>query len=233
MIEMKHDNYIVEKICRLDVRYYLIKVHNRYYVIDYSNPRNFRNYLLYFYPKELQEWKIYDVTDHYLEYISTSFWRKVVSYSGRLLAILIVFYFFSGLVVPRKFKMQTWSYDSRILQNWMYILLSILVGFILVVLLMILNSSARIDLEKYPNFFMRVATINRKKELPFVLKIIYWLLGVVFLVGGSILLGILGQNYIGLFLFCFGVPYYCILSKFIQFQVGTGTSKYNISCKSI
>ena len=67
MIEMKHDNYIVEEICRLNVRYYLIKVHNRCYVIDCSNPKNFRSYLLH----ELQKWKIYDVTDHYLEYTST------------------------------------------------------------------------------------------------------------------------------------------------------------------
>ena len=80
--------------------------------------------------------------------------------------------------------MQTWSYDSRILQNWMWVLFSMLIGLLLVILLMILSNSSQFELENILVFFE--SSNGESKKLPLVLKIIYWLLGVVLLVCGSV-----------------------------------------------
>ena len=59
----KKANYVARVVGRLDNRYYLIEVHNRFYVIDYFNPRDVRNYLWGFFTKHFLSYNIYDVTD--------------------------------------------------------------------------------------------------------------------------------------------------------------------------
>ncbi|HFV2956970.1 TPA: hypothetical protein ACGPL9_001602 [Streptococcus agalactiae] len=53
----------VEKITKLNSRYYLVSICGRYYILDYANPKNYKDYLVGLFPERLNSYDIFDVTD--------------------------------------------------------------------------------------------------------------------------------------------------------------------------
>lgn len=44
MLVQTYDKFLIETAQRIDIRYYLIKVNEKYYIIDYSNPRDIKSF---------------------------------------------------------------------------------------------------------------------------------------------------------------------------------------------
>lgn len=59
---------------RIDARYYLIEMGGRYYIVNYSNPRDWRHYFIYFFPRLISQWDIYDVTGDERRFKVKHFW---------------------------------------------------------------------------------------------------------------------------------------------------------------
>lgn len=59
----KQQLYVAKLVGWLNFRYYVIELHNRFYIIDYANPRDIRNYFSGFFPKHNRQYTIYDITD--------------------------------------------------------------------------------------------------------------------------------------------------------------------------
>lgn len=58
------DKLLVEKADRIDIRYWLIEIQGKKFIIDYSNPRDLRNYFSGLFPELNTEWKIYDISNY-------------------------------------------------------------------------------------------------------------------------------------------------------------------------
>lgn len=224
MVEIKYDKYRVEKISRLDLRYYLIRVHNRYYVIDYFNPRDFRNFL----PRKVYEWKIYDVTDHYREYTSTPLLWHLPPYIDKLMIGMVFFYIFSGVLLPKQFRLQIMGYDPQILQNWNGTLLSILIGYFLLVLILAVMRPNRKKLENYPTYLLRHIPKKNKKETWPIPLFIRWLFVTFIVLSLFLIMGVVGRTYVGLFVFGIYGTYSYLIPQLANFPLSTGNSKYHI-----
>lgn len=59
----KQQLYVAKLVGWLNFRYYVIELHNRFYIIDYANPRDIRNYFSGFFPKHNRQYTIYDITN--------------------------------------------------------------------------------------------------------------------------------------------------------------------------
>ncbi|MBS7576315.1 MULTISPECIES: hypothetical protein [unclassified Enterococcus] len=82
MVEKKYDRYVIEKLNRINTRYFFAKIHERSYIIDYFNILDFRNYFPFrmFSSNRKKSWKIYDVTGKELIYKTTSLNQISFSY---------------------------------------------------------------------------------------------------------------------------------------------------------
>ncbi|MCK1165782.1 hypothetical protein MX081_03190 [Streptococcus uberis] len=65
----------VEIINKINFRYFLVSIASRYYIVDYADPGNFKDYFVGLYPERVQEYKVYDVTEDYKQFIS--FQKKI------------------------------------------------------------------------------------------------------------------------------------------------------------
>ncbi|WP_017470475.1 hypothetical protein [Amphibacillus jilinensis] len=55
-----HNKYVIEAIERMNIRYYKIEIDGKWYVVDYSNPQDIRNYFPGLFPDVQVKWKMYD-----------------------------------------------------------------------------------------------------------------------------------------------------------------------------
>ncbi|HHS2882329.1 TPA: hypothetical protein ACTEK4_001913, partial [Streptococcus agalactiae] len=67
----KNKLYHLEKICRISIRYYLIRINKEYYIIDYSNPKNVKNYFTAYFSNNY--WEVYNVTTDYKKFKKQNF----------------------------------------------------------------------------------------------------------------------------------------------------------------
>lgn len=68
----KKQLYVAKLVGWLNFRYYVIELHKRFYIIDYANPRDIRNYFSGFFPKHNRQYTIYDITDSKEHYVIKS-----------------------------------------------------------------------------------------------------------------------------------------------------------------
>lgn len=144
----KEKLYSVEKICRINIRYYLIRVDRKYYVIDYSDPKNFKNYFLALFPEELSSWDVYDVTeikDNYRVKKQRSF--KI----DKIYTILLLFYLPHVMLFPDKFNIGIITKDLFIFSHpLLFIGISFLTTLVLIALLIFKTNQINFDgIEKY------------------------------------------------------------------------------------
>ncbi|CNE80304.1 hypothetical protein [Streptococcus agalactiae] len=76
----------VEKITKLNSRYYLVSICGRYYILDYANPKNYKDYLVGLFPERLNSYDIFDVTD------DKNIFLKKEKIPKLLLKVLLSFY---------------------------------------------------------------------------------------------------------------------------------------------
>lgn len=197
----------VEKICRINIRYYLIRVDRKYYVIDYSSPKNFKNYFLALFPEELSSWDVYDVTETKDNYRV----RNQKSFNiDKIATTILLLYLFHVMFFPNKFNIGIITKDLFIFDHpLLFIGISFLTTLVLIALLMFKTNQINFDgIEKY-------SLINNKPRKKNILK---GLLIMVIGYGGIWAMAFFGTNYANIFMFGISCVNYMIFIKFIEFQ---------------
>lgn len=59
----------VELVAKLNFRYYLVSISGRYYIIDYANPSDIKDYFIGIFPERVEKYQIYDVTAAYKNFL--------------------------------------------------------------------------------------------------------------------------------------------------------------------
>lgn len=78
MVENKP--YEISRFWRVDSRFYMVEINKKFYLIDYSNPKDFRNYLVPFFPETISSWTAYDVTQDKELFMESKIWKLFVSF---------------------------------------------------------------------------------------------------------------------------------------------------------
>lgn len=214
----KEKLYSVEKICRINIRYYLIRVDRKYYVIDYSDPKNFKNYFLALFPEELSSWDVYDVTE-----IKDNYWvKKQRSFKiDKIYTILLLFYLPHVMLFPDKFNIGIITKDLFIFSHpLLFIGISFLTTLVLIALLIFKTNQINFDgIEKY-------TLINNKPRKKNILKGLF-----IMVIGYGIfwMMAFFGSNYANIFMFGIIFVNIMIFIKFIEFQPSMNGRIYYIT----
>lgn len=213
---------------RIDTRYYLIESKGRYFVIDYSNPKDFRNYLLPFFPKVQSKWTIYDVTGSQDLFPISKFW-VYMDWLFKVTVVFFVIFILNSILFPRNLTFLHLTYDTRISENWQMWLVLLIIGFFFLIALLNLLTRRDINLGSYPQFTLE--EVKKIKEKPRSIIIIRSLimLSITYLL--LFFIGVFGNNYTQLFLFGIFFPYSIIFNKFIEFKPILSQEKFYIKEK--
>lgn len=210
---VEHKTYKISNSWRIDSRFYLVEINERFYLIDYSNPKDFRNYLVPFFPETVSSWIAYDVTEEKDIFTESEIWKWFEKFK-QMIFYFFLFFIINTMLFPQSLRLSQWTSDVKISQNWIQILCCIFGGIIVIICLLRLLTKEVQELQKYSTFILKNSH-TPKSKMNIVLK------GIVLnLFTHPILLviGIGGNNYIQLFLFGF-IGIYCVLFiKFIEFQ---------------
>lgn len=148
MVENNYNKYVIEKAHRIDVRYFLVKINSRYYILDFSNPKNLRLYFWMLFPTKLFHtgWELYDVTGEEDSYqIRKVSWYQKDS-SGKIAGWLFLLYILNIMLAPDRFNIQQLTHDSRIATYWQITLGLLVFSLVPVFFRLFCYKSAQIDL---------------------------------------------------------------------------------------
>jgi len=210
--------YKIDSVEKINVRYYLIKIEDKSYIIDYANPKNIKNYFSVVFLKNHSQWRIYDVTGKEQDVKAKPLPFYQTDTCWRMIGCVYLAYLLHIIFLP---KLNIWSLtiDSGILYNWELILAGILCGAV-AIFIVLYRQKTKIQLPQQTSVLIR-------KHVPAVLVRI--LAGGAFFVYATVplLLGIVTASYANLFLISIGVTYMLIFIKFIRF-VDIKRNRYRI-----
>ena len=239
----KHDKYLIDKAIRIDSRYWLIEKKGQKYLVDYSNPKNIKSYIPFVGDKLINKWKIYKLEDtnltlkNGLHITTTSYTTKLIRYYD----YLCIFYILMILLLPKKINPVFITYDSKIKENWKYILFAMLLVLGIIIIYFILkeknisiDESKVMCLERVDDDY----SYTYKKEKGFRRLVMYTITRIpasllafiimIIAIPSLFLIGFSSSSYIQLVMFTL-IPFYVlILYRFIIFIPLNGKSKYKI-----
>ena len=216
---MVNNIYKVKKIKRMSIQYYLVKINNRYFIIDYSDPKKISNYFLGSYSKCITKWMLYEVTDS-IDKISLKKNNFFLRNIDIILTTLVLGFVLNGMLFPEAINLVNLTAAVNISEYWKWILLFVALGGILIFILLNIFNEPIKELEKYKKYTLKSNEKN-KIWLFYVVAIIFFSLSMLF----SLLLGIYGRNYLSLGIFSFLTTYIIIFNRFISFTL---EDKYQI-----
>ncbi len=217
---------MVEKINRIDARYYLIRINKNFYVVDYSDPKDFRNwFFVTLFPKNLREFDAYDVTGDEEQFIVDNLW-KYQKIFGKFFAFFFFVNFFTGFFLPPPYNPFYLTYDTFILKNWFYFLLLIILGAVLIIVLLNLFSLKNINLDRYNKYTL--TEIRDDQPINFKKMLVLGVANIVVLYPILLFFAFYWSNYMMLILFGFIAPYSLCFIKFIEFRPSMRKLKYYI-----
>ena len=222
MIESKNTKYVAKLIGMIDFRYYVIEVHNKYYIIDYANPKDIRTYFSGLFPKYNTDYKIYDITETRSQYkIKDIPWYFKELYSIIEYGILILFLIF--LLIPNNLNPVRLLYSHAIVENWAICLVIIFIVALLIILFLIKHSNG---IEDFPDSLK-----EKEKVLKMSSKTISDLVSILLGVPACLFIGIVSSNYFFLIVFGFLGTYQMLLSRFLNLNVVLRKNKVQITKK--
>jgi hypothetical protein len=166
----KDDKYVVIKdVKRINVRYYLIQIDNKSYIIDYANPKDLRTYFSWIFIASNNQWKIYDVTGKERDYSV----KSSGPYQNRFLTVfvflLMICYIINIDSAPAHLNLRALTMDTRIVQYWpLSILFVFAIGFAL--FLILYRKQTEVNRPKQSQILIRNYRIPRK----WILNILRW-----------------------------------------------------------
>lgn len=90
----------VELVAKLNFRYYLVSISGRYYIIDYANPSDIKDYFIGIFPERVEKYQIYDVNTDYKNFLV----NKKVAFIFKNFYNFIFILFSSYLNFSQKYK---------------------------------------------------------------------------------------------------------------------------------
>ncbi|MEY8462308.1 hypothetical protein [Streptococcus merionis] len=220
MVENK--SYGISKSWRIDSRFYLVEINERFYLIDYSNPKDFRNYLVPFFPEIISSWTAYDVTQDKESFTEGKIWRKF-KYFKQMIFCFFVFFIINTMLFPIDLRLNQLTTDTELAKNWIPILFYILFGFFIIIFILISLTNKVPNLEEYSSF--KLQKENTETTSPKIIVILRGIILSVIAYPTLLVIGIGGNNYIQLLLFGFIGIYCLIFIKFIEFQPTMGRQR--------
>ena len=137
-MKVSNRRYKVSLVGRVNNRYYLIRISNQEYIIDYSNPKDVRTYLFGLFPKYNTEYPIYKVDN---ASIKTTTWRIMDQFQGSLLEYSIGIVLVFLLILPKHINPLLIFNNSIIRESWYLWLSMIFCGAILLISFLIFKSN--------------------------------------------------------------------------------------------
>lgn len=233
-----YGRFLVEKAIRIDVRYYLVKVNNSWYIIDYSNPKNIRNYFPGLFPKVLTEWKIYHISDEKnRDFLEKNLVKKIMRRNKSKVNWFVLFaivYILHCVLFPKDINIAYLTYDSRIAQNWPLVVSIILLFLLVIVLCLISLKQTKLPINGEQALILKqinTQNIEVKWYLRWFMKLpnpIRWGISMMIFIPIFFFIGIGGSSYSQLLVFAILPVYSIFLGKFISFLPMKDNRKYQI-----
>lgn len=212
-MKVSNRRYKVSLVGRVNNRYYLIKISNQEYIIDYSNPKDVRTYLFGLFPKYNTEYPIYKVDN---ASIKTTTWRIMDQFQGSLLEYSIGIVLVFLLILPKHINPLLIFNNSIIRESWYLWLSMIFCGAILLISFLIFKSNTdEIPILVDEKSILRRVEEPRKSFIKFPQKIVDFLscfLGIPI----CLFMGVASSNFILLIVFgCLGF-YQLLFARFFN-----------------
>ncbi|HFI0037187.1 TPA: hypothetical protein ACGOWL_000311 [Streptococcus suis] len=157
----KQQLYVAKLVGWLNFRYYVIELHNRFYIIDYANPRDIRNYFSGFFPKYNRQYTIYDITNSKDQYAikPLPWWQTPEHQFIELWSVII---WLVAAAILSSFGIN-FIHNDAFLPFWKFLLLLYLTSTGAIVINLILNSKTPTQLRTEKSY-----RIERKPQLRYV-----------------------------------------------------------------
>lgn len=214
-------SYAAHVVGRIDLRYYLILINQRYYVVDYSDPAKISNYTIGAAANIGTEWTVYDVTGSENQ-ITLKKVPFLIRYLVEIMTTIQISFIINGAFFPDIVNVSVWTHSNQIHQYWSQILVIIFVGLGLIVLILNIKAPPKLKFEKFKKYTLVQA--NNKHSG----KKVFGYLFILFILISSVLFGVFGQNYGSLFVFGFLTIYLGAFYRFIKIRIGEPGRKYQI-----
>jgi hypothetical protein len=190
----------IDDVKRINIRYYLIKIDGKSYIIDYANPKDIRTYFSSLFPYD--KWKIYDVTEHETKYdIKNLFFHQTDKYDT-LCKFIYNSYILNVTLFPKALNIWYVTKDSRIVQYWQFTIALIFLSVLLLFMVLYFQQTS-IRLPKKSELLVN----GHKSSMQ---RIILKRLVIPILLTLSMLWAITSSNYAHLLLF--GVIGFCLVN---------------------
>lgn len=210
----------VEIINKINFRYFLVSIASRYYIVDYADPGNFKDYFVGLYPERVKEYKIYDVTEDYKQFIS--FQKKSVL-SIKNFTIIFILYMLHVMLFPKKINLAYITKSHYILNHLIFYFFLSLISLILTIFFINIKNK-EMDLSKYNVKRLIYNSDKKNNKIKVILSLVVSYLTLW-------LMAIWGSNYSNLILFGFILTNSIFFIKFIEFQPSLNGKNYYIEEK--
>ena len=224
----KYSKYLIEEAERIDIRYYKIKIRGKYFIVDYSNPRDIRNYFPGLFPEVTSKWNLIPVElIKNTERINGIIKIRNGKVKWEVIAFLV--YLFNVMFFPNKYNLSNLTYHSNIRENWLLTMILVFTGAIVIFLcLFIIGSKYKFD-GVVNSYLIKIENENKKHSSKVnLIRIFNWLVSYTLIIVLFGLVGIGSSSYSQLIVF-FIIPIYGLLfSKFLTFEPIRSKSKYKI-----
>lgn len=128
---------------------------------------------------------------------------------GKVFGIVFVLYAFSIALLPSPLNLQRLTYDPRIAENWILVLLIWGIGVFIIALKLFFYKKIVINL---PEKEKKLLAIHPLKDIP-TSKVVVSIIGMMIILLFMMFMGIAGSSYIHLIMFT-AVPYWVIFTRF-------------------
>jgi len=203
--------YMIEEVKQINIRYYLIRIDGKSYVLDFSNPRDLRNYFAVYFPNVNRQWSIYDVTGNEESYKAKKlrlYKQPEYEWLGGLIFILCLL---SMTICPEFLNIRYLTQDEIIAEYWKLVLGIIFMGAVGIFMCL---AGKRTDVglsEKTKN-----QCLVREYSLPMKTRILSYIGGPL-ISGCGLFVGISASTYADVLLFAVFPLYSIIFMKFGTF----------------
>jgi uncharacterized membrane protein (TIGR01218 family) len=158
MVDMDVE-YKISDVKWINVRYYLIKIGDKSYILDFANPKDLRQYFFMYFPKCCSEFNIYDVSGDEKKYDAKPlpFFRSDAS--GPITSFIIKSYIVHIFLFPRFLNILYLTKDRRIVEHW-GVTLFVIFFVIFVIFLLLYFSRTKIDLPTQSSFLVPLEDVK-------------------------------------------------------------------------
>jgi len=201
--------YEIEEVKRINIRYYLVKIAGKSYILDFANSRSIKNYFPVYFLNMSRRWQIYDVTGNESIYDAKPLPWYLDQKKEWISLPLALIYLSNIAFFPDYLNIGILTKDTRIAEYRETTLLFILVGAVIVFIWL----------------FFRPTTIplpDTAKELvlantPPLDELVFGFLGTPLFVGSGLVVGIFTSTYATLLTFAVYPLYLVLFGKFWTF----------------